>query len=136
MANRNFPNGKAIYTNHTIPVMIDVTILIGASGAVTSISTANSFITGVTKTATGKYTIALADPYASAIMVIGSAQSASGGLSGILAVECGNAPSTDVSSTSAPCVKIITLDAAGVAAHPADGSKISVLAYLSNSSRP
>ncbi len=133
MANRNFPNGKAIYTNHTAPVMVDVAITIGAAGAVASISTANSFVTGVTHTGTGLYTIALADKYYSSIMTIGSATSPNSGLSGILAIEAGNAPSTSVSGTS-PNVKIKTLDAAGALADPASGATITVLMYLSNSS--
>lgn len=136
MANRNFPNGKAIYTNHTGPVMLDVAITIGATGAVSSISTANSFITSVTRASTGLYTVNLADPYNRVLMIIGSATSPSSGTSGVLAIETQNAPNTNISNVppAVPSIGIKTLDAAGALVDPASGSTITVLIYLSNSS--
>lgn len=134
MANRNFPNGKAIYTNHTGPVMIDVAITIGATGAVVSISTANSFVKSVTRASTGLYTVNLADPYNRVILVLGSATSPSSGESTIASVETQNAPNTNISSLTAPSLGIKTLDSSGSVADPASGSTISVLMYLSNSS--
>lgn len=132
MANRNFPNGNKLYTNNTAPVMISCAILIGATGAVTSISAANSYITSVVRTATGLYTVNLVNNYNNLIQVIGSATSPSSGTSGVLAIETQNAPT--VTSLTAPTLGIKTLDAAGALVDPASGSTISILIYLNNSS--
>lgn len=133
MANRNFPN-KAVYTNHYGPVMIDVAVTIGATGAVSSISTANNFIASVTRASTGLYTVNLSNPYNRVIMVIGSATSPGSGTSGVLAIETQTAPNTNITSLTAPSVGIKTLDAAGALVDPASGSTITILLYLSNSS--
>lgn len=132
MANRNFANGGKIMTMQAGPVIVNTNILIGATGAVTS-STSTTMVTSVTRTSTGIYVLHLADSYNSAISVSASMQSPSSGLSGILGVECGNAPSTSVAILAAPVITIKTLDAAGALADPASGSTISVTALLSNS---
>jgi hypothetical protein len=132
MANINFPNGGKIYTQHVSPVHVDCEILIGSTGAVTSFT--GNAVASVEKTATGTYKIHLNQAYYSCIMAMGGMQSASGGLSGIMAVEIQNAPSTSVSSSSDPSITIKTLDVTGAAAHPASGSTVQVLAILSNSS--
>jgi hypothetical protein len=132
MANINFPNGGKVYTQHITPVIIDAQILIGSTGAVTSFT--GNAIASVVRNGTGDYTLNLNQAYYSAIVVMGSAISASGALSGILGVECANAPSTAVSSASAPKIQIYTLDAAGAKANPVSGSTIQVMAILSNSS--
>lgn len=133
MANRNFANGGKIMTMNSGPVMVNTNILIGSTGAVTS-STSTTMITSVTRSSTGIYVLHLADTYNSAISVSASMQSPNSGLSGILGVECGNAPSTSVATFSTPTITIKTLDAAGALANPASGSTISVTALLSNSS--
>jgi len=60
MANRNFANSR-MYTGHVAPVMLDVSIPIGSSGAVGTI--AGPYIKSVTKMATGTYQIQLVDNY-------------------------------------------------------------------------
>ncbi len=134
MANRNFANGGKIQSmSNGQPVMVNTNILIGGTGAVTS-NTSTTMVRSVTRTSTGLYVLHLANNYNAVLSVIGSMQSASGGLSGILAVECGNAPSTAVQSLATPTITIRTLDAAGAVADPASGSTISITALLSNSS--
>ena len=133
MANRNFASGGKIFSMRAMPVMVDLVINIGASGAVSSI-TASSLIDSVEKMATGIYKIHLADTYFSALAVMGSMQSPSVGQSGILAVETQNDPSASVSDIADPSVTIKVLDAAGALADPASGSSIAVMAMLQNSS--
>ncbi len=60
MANRNWANSR-IYTGHVQPVMLDVSIPIGASGAVGTIT--GPYISSVTKLATGLYQIKMQDNY-------------------------------------------------------------------------
>lgn len=60
MAQRNFANSR-IYTGHVMPVLLDVSIPIGASGAVGTI--AGPYIKAVTKLATGTYQIQMSDNY-------------------------------------------------------------------------
>lgn len=132
MANRNFASGGKIYSMNVMPVMIDAIINIGAAGAVSS--TTGAMVTSVTHVSTGTYKINLSNNFNKLLSVQGSMTSASGGLSGILAVEVKNAQNTQVQSLTAPSVTIKTLDAAGVLADPANGSSINVMIYLSNSS--
>jgi len=134
MANRNFPSAGKIYSNHTMPVAVDVAITIGATGAVSSIASANSFVKSVVRTGTGLYTINLADPYQSLLMAVGSAISPVSGLSGVDSVETQNAPNSTITSLSAPSIGIKTLSPAGALVDPASGSTVTVLMYLSNSS--
>lgn len=132
MANRNWASGGKIYSMHVSPVILDTTILIGAVGAVTSI--VGSAIASVTRSSTGIYVIHMQDNYSGLYSAIGSMRSPPAGLSGILAVECQNAPNSAVQSLAAPSLTIKTLDAAGALADPASGSSVSVIMYLSNSS--
>lgn len=133
MANRNFANGGKIMMMDSGPTIIQTNITIGGTGAVVS-NSVSTMVSSVTRSSTGVYVLHLAQNYNKALSVIGSMQSASGGLSGILAVECQNAPSASVQSLSAPAITIRTLDAAGALANPASGSVISITAILSNSS--
>lgn len=133
MANRNFANGGKIMMMDAGPTIINTNILIGASGAVTS-NTLTTMVSSVTRSSLGVYVLRLANNYNKVISVSAHMQSASGGLSGILAVECQNAPTASVQSLSSPTITIRTLDAAGALANPASGSTISVVAILSNSS--
>lgn len=61
MANRNFANSR-VYSGHVMPVELEVSIPIGASGAVGTI--AGAYISSVTLLATGMYQIQLQDNYA------------------------------------------------------------------------
>jgi hypothetical protein len=131
MANRNFASGGKIYSMHVMPVMVDCSILIGATGAVTSIK--GPLVSSVTRMSTGIYKVNLTDAFNNLFMAMGSCASPSSGLSGIATIEIANAQAAQV-STSTPSITIKTLDAAGALADPASGSTVSMLAYLSNSS--
>lgn len=134
MANRNWASGGKLYSMHVKPVLLDCTIQIGASGSVSSF--VGSTIASVTKTGTGKYKIK-AQPntnFNKLYFAAGSAQSASGGLSGILGIEIQNAPNASVQIASGAELTIQCLNAAGAAADPASGSAINVLMILSDSS--
>lgn len=130
MANRNFANGGKIMTMHAGPVMVTTNITIGSTGAVTS-NSQTTMVTSVTRTSTGIYVLHLANSYNGAISILASAQSPSSGLSGVLAIETANAPTTAVQAST---ITIKTLDAAGALVDPASGSVISVIAMLNNSS--
>lgn len=134
MANRNFASGGKIYSMHVSPVMVDCQIIVGASGAVSSFI--GNLVSSVSLTSTGLYLITLQDPYSSVLAVIGSAQSPSSGVSGIVAVEAANAPNTNISTLGGGSLSIKTLSDSDAVANPASGSVISVLMYLSNSKTP
>ena len=131
MANRNFISMR-MYSQR-VPVMVDVTINIGASGAVSSIST-TSLVKSVVRQSTGVYKINLADNYTSLIACLGSPQSPASGLSGIDQVETQNAPNASVSNLAAPSLTVKTLNASGALADPASGSAIAIVAIMQNSS--
>lgn len=132
MANRNWASGGKIYSMHVSPVMLDATITIGAAGAVTA--TIGSTIASASRTSIGLYRINFQDNYSKLFAAMGSVQSPAAGLSGISTVEIQNAPDAAVQLLSNPGISIKVLDAAGALADPADGSKINVIVYLSNSS--
>ncbi len=131
MANRNFASGGKIYMMHVSPVLIDCSIVIGASGAVSSFT--SSLVASVAHTSTGIYTITLQDPYSSVLSISGSMQSPSSGVSGISTVEGQNAPNTNISSLTAPTIAVKTLNASEALTDPASGSTLTVLMLLSNS---
>jgi hypothetical protein len=132
MANRNFMSSK-LFSMHAMPVMVTATIQIGASGAVTS--TVGSMVSAAEELSTGVYKITMqtGTNFTRLFSAMASMQSASGGLSGIVAIEIQNAPNASVSA-STMTLTIRTLDADGALAAPADGSAINLLAILSNSS--
>lgn len=132
MANRNFANGGKVFSMSAAPVMVASNILIGAAGAVSSI-TGSSMISSVQHLSTGVYKINLKDSFFSMLSAHGSAHSPAVGLSGIMAVEIQNAASASVSASVAS-LTIKTLDAAGALADPASGSIIDILAIMNNSS--
>ena len=127
MANRNFPSGGKIYSFQVMPVMIQLDINIGASGAVSSIS--GSGVASVTKSSTGTYLITLQDPYNSLMCVLGNMQVASG-VSGVDSIE---QIGSFVSSVSGATLSIQTLLNNAVA-NPASGSTINLMIMLNNSS--
>lgn len=133
MANRNFASGGKIYSNLVMPVMLNCKIVIGATGAVSSITT-NSLVSSVTRVSTGVYQINLANNYNAMIIALGSAISPSSGLSGILAVETANSPQTAIQNLATPTVTIKTLGTSGAVADPASGSTICVMIMADNSS--
>lgn len=134
MANRNFANGGKIYAMHVYPVFFDATILIGATGAVTSF--VGSMVQSVTRVSTGIYTVKLQSGtnFSKLYAAHGAMLSPPTGLSGILGIEIQNAPNTSIALISGAALTIKCLDAAGVLANPASGSSINVSALCSNSS--
>lgn len=62
MANRNYI-GKFMYTGHAMPVQIDVTWDIGATGAVTAGTIKGAYVSSVTRLNTGIYQVKLNDNY-------------------------------------------------------------------------
>lgn len=131
MANRNFANGGKIYAMHVAVVLSNTNITIGSTGAVSSFI--GTLTSSVVRISTGIYQINLADSYNALMSAQGSAQSPSSGLSGVLAIEIQNAPSTSVASFPSPSLTIKCLDAAGALVDPASGSVISINAFLLNS---
>jgi hypothetical protein len=133
MANRNWASGGKLYSMHVMPVMAEVNVTIGASGAVASIS--GNLFASVVRTAQGVYTCTMQPlmTFSKLYNAIGSMQSPPSGLSGIMAIEIGNAP-----ALGAPALVIVlkTLGASGALADPASGSIVSALLMLSNSSVP
>lgn len=61
MANRNFASAGKVYSGHVMPVEIDLSIPIGATGAVGTIT--GAYINSVTRLNTGLYQIKLQDNY-------------------------------------------------------------------------
>ncbi len=134
MSNRNYMSGGKIYSMHVKPVMLTATVLIGATGAVTSF--VGSAIQSVTRISTGIYEITAQSQtnFTRLYSAQGSMQSPSSGLSGILAVEVQNAPNTSVATSTGAVMRVKTLDAAGALADPASGSSLNVMMMLSDSS--
>lgn len=133
MANRNWLSQK-LFSMHAMPVMLDCSITIGASGAVSSF--VGSAIQSVTRNSQGIYTIKAQDQtnFRKLFVGLGSAQSPPSGLSGVSTIEIGNAPNTSVALSSGAEIVIKCLDAAGALVNPASGSVINAFMILSNSS--
>jgi hypothetical protein len=119
---------------HVKPCFVNATILIGATGAVTSF--VGSAIASVTRTGTGLYTVKFAPNtnFSRLYYAKGAMQSPASGLSGIMAIEIQNAPNASVSLASAGQLSIKTLNSSGVLADPATGSSINVMIVASDSS--
>lgn len=134
MANRNFASGGKLYSMHVMPVFIDCSITIGASGAVSSF--VGSMVQSISRQSAGIYKItAQANTnFSKLYFAAGSAQSPVSGLSGILAIEIQNAPNASIATLSAMELTVKCLDAAGALADPASGSVINIMAIMSNSS--
>ena len=113
MANRNWASGGKIYSMHVMPVMMDVSVAIGAAGAVSSIK--GSGIQSVTRMSTGIYKIKAQSQtnFTKLYSAQGSMQSPLAGLSGISTIEIQNAPNTSVAIASGAELTVKTLDAAG-----------------------
>src|SRR5690349_22896057 len=93
MANRNFASGSKLYSMHVMPVLVDTTFLVGATGSVSRIK--GPLVDSIEEVSTGVYKIHLSNNFNGLFMALGSAQSASGGLSGISAIEIQNDPDAD-----------------------------------------
>ena len=122
---------------HTSPVIVTGSITVGATGAVASFT--GSVVQSITRTSTGLYQITLQPNtnFSKLYHLSGAAQSPVSGLSGVLAIECQNAPQPALASYTAirgGQVSIKCLDAAGALVDPATGSVITILMFLSNSS--
>lgn len=136
MANRNWLSQKQ-FSMHAMPVHISATAQIGAVGAVSSF--VGACVSNFARVSIGRYRITMqADcVFPKLLCAQGSMQSASGGLSGIVAIEIQNAPNASVSSAVSPnggVIDIRCLDAAGALADPASGSAINMSMIFSNSS--
>lgn len=132
MANRNFPNGKAIYSQHVAPVLLDAQIVIGASGAVSSFT--GKYIQSIANSGTGQYTVVLDDNYYSLLALWGSVQNASG-VSAIVSIQQ-LGPMVNASVPAPPGATIVfqTVNASDAAANPASGAQINLVMLLNNSS--
>lgn len=134
MANRNWMSGGKLFSMHKDPTLMEVTVQIGATGAVTSY--VGACVSSVTRSSTGIYVINFQPQtnFPRLLAAHGTAQSPVSGLSGVLGIEVQNAPNTSVANNAAPSLTIKTLDAAGAVVNPASGSAINVLMILGNSS--
>lgn len=130
--NRNFASGGKIYSMHVMPVMVDVTINIGASGAVSSIT--GALVNSVERLGTGLYKLHLNQPFSELYSAMGAPVSPVSGLSGVSSIEIANAPTAAIRLASDPSITVKTLDAAGALVNPASGSAIKVCVMVSNSS--
>lgn len=120
---------------NVMPAMLNASIVItGGSGAVASSS--GTTIKSVVRNSIGNYTITFQDPYASVLAAHASMISPVSGLSGILGIEIGNAPSTSIQVITGGSIVVKTLDAAGALANPAAGSTINVVVIANNSKVP
>jgi len=138
MANRNWLSGGKIFSMHKDPVLMDCTIQIGASGAVSSyVGSAIASIAKQTDAGTYLITFQAQTNFPRLLFASGSAQSAAGGLSGVSTIEIQNAPNASVvlnTPTTGGQLTIKCLDAAGALVNPVSGSAINVLMLLGNSS--
>ncbi len=118
---------------HKAQCLVTCTIQIGATGAVSSFVGAT--VQSVTRNGTGLYTIKLQPntQFSALYFASGSAQSASGGLSGVLGIEIQNAPDASAQTASGASLQIKTLDAAGALVDPASGSAVNVMMIFANS---
>lgn len=132
MANRNFANGGKIMSMHVAPVIANTTVLIGATGAVTSFL--GTLTASVTRISTGIYQINLTNNFNVHLFSQGSMLSPVSGLSGVATIEIQNAPTTSVSNLAAPSITVKCLAPAGTVVDPAVGSSLSVMTFLNNSS--
>lgn len=138
MANRNFANGGKIFQMHSKPVIVDFSITIGASGAVTSFQSSsagsNSMVSTVTHGSTGTYTITLTDSYTSLLGIIsGSAQVASG-TSGYDHIEQVGAMTTITSGPQPQARFTLQTVLAGSVANPTSGAIVQLVILLNDSS--
>ena len=133
MSNRNYASGGKIYSMHVKPVIVDVKITIGALGAVTSFS--GAMVQSVVRTSQGLYKIKLQNltNFTKVYTTQGCMESPATGLSGIIAIEVQNAPSTSMKISSGGEISIKTIGAAAALSDPASGSVIDVLIIASDS---
>ena len=122
-----------LYNKVAMLTLVDLQILVGSSGAVTSFS--GNLIKSVVHTSTGLYTITLTDSFNAFIAASGAMVSPSGSLSGIVALEIGNGANASV-QTAPGTIVIQTLSDSDAVADPASGSIVSAIILLRNSSVP
>jgi hypothetical protein len=134
MANRNWASGGKLYSMHVKPVMVDATIQIGATGAVSSY--VGSTVASVVRVSTGIYKIKLQSQtnFSKLYFAAGSAQSPVSGLSGVSTIEIQHDPDTSAKISSGAELTIKALDAAGALVDPASGSALNIMAIFSDSS--
>ncbi len=140
MANRNWASGGKLYSMHVMPVFVNATIQIGASGAVTSF--VGSAVSSVTLVSAGVYKVTLnpSTNFTRLYFADASIQSPASGNSGISAVEIQNAPNASVALIAGAQLEVTCLAATSssvttlVPTAPASGSAINLFMICSNSS--
>lgn len=134
MANRNWCSGGKVYSMDVSPVMLNCTIQIGATGAVSSFT--GSTVASVTRVSTGIYKIKLQAQtnFPKLLFAAGSAQSAAAALSGVGQVEIQNDPNTSAQTADGAELTIKALDFAGAVVDPVSGSALNILMLFNNSS--
>ena len=139
MANRNWASGGKMYSMHVKPVIINATIQIGASGAVSSF--VGSAVASVTQVSTGVYKLTLQRDtnFSRLYFAAGAMQSASAAISGISVVEVQHAPNAAVSASPATLTVTCLAPTSSsnttlVATNPASGSALNVILMASDSS--
>lgn len=123
MANRNFPSQR-VFSFHLLPVMLDAAIVIGATGAVSSVS--GQGILSATRNAQGDYTLTFKDSF-SAFLFANFASKA------VNATTPSDIAAIELISSAANSVRFMTLDKTGALADPASGSQLLVQVFMNNS---
>jgi hypothetical protein len=132
MANRNFASGGKIYSMHVMPVLLDLQITIGASGAVSSFSGLG--VQSVTKSATGTYAVTLQDNYNALIGIVKFSPQIASGVSGLDSIEQVGAMVNSSNPSAAGAAITIQCVLNGVVANPTSGAIVKLGIYLNNSS--
>ena len=137
MANRNFANGGKIYQMHAKPVLIDVQVTIGASGAVSSFTSsstgANSMISSITKTATGTYQVTLADSYQSLLGIINGSPRVASGTAGIDDIQQLGVMATITSGQQPQSQFTFQTSLSSTVANPTSGAVLQLIFLLNDS---
>jgi len=137
MANRNFANGGKIFQMHAKPVIIDVQVTIGATGAVSSFTSsstgANSMISSITKSATGTYQVTLADSYTSLLGIISGSARVASGTSGFNDIEQVGAMATITTGQQPQSQFSFQTVLAGTVANPNSGAVLQLIFLLNDS---
>ena len=134
MANANWASGGKIYSMHVMPVIITATATIGAAGAVTSF--VGSAVQSVTRVSKGRYRVKCRKGMSFNGLLFAAATPIrpSGADSDVVTAEVQNDPNTSLALASGAEIDFYTLDATGAVVDPASGSKLTMIAIVSNSS--
>lgn len=132
MANPVFRLNQFAYST-AVPVTLNATVSIGASGAPTLVSGTGRGISSIARSSAGVYLITLSHAYSGLInaSVIMNTAGASGA---VPAAPIMFVKANAVSTAAAPTITIACADITGVAADPASGEKMQLSIVLQNSS--